>query len=763
MQLPKKILVSLLIAAMLTLLFSGCVKKEDTKTLEKPQIIYETPEWYRDAKFGIFIHYGVYSVPAFGDEWYGHWMYIPASSSYGNSDIYNHHIETYGGAENFGYKDFIPDFLTGLKSWKNNGMAEKWAELFKNAGAKYVVPVGIHHDSYALYASDIQKTYNSVSGAGVDYIGELKEAVTDRGMKFGVSNHFAENDWFFDENSGKNTDLTDKAYSELYGTGGEKTKEHIEKWYNISMEIIEKYQPDLIYYDFDLGNDALNRYENANRYLMLSNYYEAAKNWAGNTGVVCNNKYGAFTDAEATPDKERMALTEISPAPWQSDTSVGKKSWGYTTDEVYRSGEEFIGALVDIVSKNGNLLLNVGPKADGTIPEGCLDALNTIGAWLNTYGDAIYATRPWIIFGEGNSQNEGDNYVYSSADIRFTRSKDRTSLYITALGAPEQNKMTVKTLKKGNWNADSVDKICLIDGRGRTELLWEQTETGLVITLPEGIKGAYSVEVTFAGGGVIPAIAIAGSEITQAQNYEDAKDLTLGTDHGDGSETVYNTEENAWAKYLLNLNADDEMLLMRVSGSSEGTITVYKDDPEGEKLGEVTVNKNSEEDYQNISCKINSIAGKQQLCFVFSGKIELSNFKLYKTKNVNEKIEAESFDLKSGSLQAEPCAEGGENLGYVKNGDYAGFLNVDFGESCNTLYVRLAGSGQSCRVRLDSPNGPVIAECGNKDTGGWGSYDTFKYDFDPISGVHDVYITYDTGWSDLNINWFAFSDGSYNP
>lgn len=759
----KSALAVLLIVSAVIGLLAGCGKKEAGKPQEHAKIIYETPEWYRDAKFGIFIHYGVYSVPAFGDEWYGHWMYIPNSSAYGDSDIYTHHLETYGGAEAFGYKDFIPDFLTGLRSWKENGMAEKWAALFSESGARYVVPVGIHHDSYALYDSDVQKTYNSVSGAGVDYLGELKTAVTGRGMKFGVSNHFAENDWFFDEKAGKNTDLTDKAYAELYGTGGEKTRTHVEKWYRISMELIDKYHPDLVYYDFDLGNDAFNTYENANRYRMLSNYYAAAESWEGSAGVVCNNKYGAFSDAEAVADKERMALSAISPAPWQSDTSVGKKSWGYTTDEIYRSGEEFIGALVDIVSKNGNLLLNVGPKADGTIPDECAKALRTIGAWLDTYGDAIYATRPWITFGEGDSQNQGDSYVYSGADIRFTRSKDRTSLYITALGTPQDDKMIVKTLREGNWNADAVDQICLMQGSSRTALSWIQTESGLEISLPGGMEGACAVEVTFKNGGVIPAIATAAADMTQAENYAEAKGLSLGTDHEDGSETVYNAEENAYAEYLLNFQPDEAMLLMRVLGESEGTITVYKDSPAGEKLGEVAISKETAGEYRNVSCAIKPLSGKQTLCFVFEGKIEISSFKTYKTKFVNEKIEAEDFDVKAGSLQAEPCAEGGQNLGYVKNGDYAGYLSVDFGENCKTLYLRLAGSGQSCRVRLDSPDGPVIAESGPVDTGGWGVYDTFRYDFASISGVHDVYITYDTGWSDLNVNWIAFSDGSFLP
>ena len=224
----KKTALFLALVLIITTCFTGCGNKEE-KTLDIPEIQYEVPEWYRDAKFGIFIHYGVYSVPAYGDEWYGHWMYSPDGNTYGGDNIYDYHKATYGGAEKTGYKDFIPDFVKGITTWQSNNGAEQWAELFNEAGAKYVVPVGIHHDSFALYNSDIQTTYNSVTAANVDYLGLLKDALAQYEIKFGISNHFAENDWFFDETYGEGTDMVNPEYAELYGTGGSKTKEHIEK------------------------------------------------------------------------------------------------------------------------------------------------------------------------------------------------------------------------------------------------------------------------------------------------------------------------------------------------------------------------------------------------------------------------------------------------------------------------------------------------------------------------------------------------------
>lgn len=304
----KKIIKSLSIilccVMAIQLMLAGCSAKEeinlDNGYTTENLSLYEVPEWFRDAKFGIFIHYGVYSVPAYGDEWYGHHMYIPESISYGGDNIYDHHKEVYGGADKFGYKDFIPEFADNLKKFKSNNMAEQWAELFEQAGAKYVMPVGIHHDSFALYNSDVQTTYNSVNYGNIDYVSELQKACRDRDIKFGISNHFVENDWFFDDNYAKGTDLGEKnedgslVYGELYGDGESKSEAHIHKWFDISMEIINKYHPDMIYYDFDLCNDELNKYDDANRYLMLANYYnQALEN--NPDGVVCCYKNEAFT------------------------------------------------------------------------------------------------------------------------------------------------------------------------------------------------------------------------------------------------------------------------------------------------------------------------------------------------------------------------------------------------------------------------------------------------------------------------------------
>lgn len=726
---------------------------------------YTVPEWYQDAKFGIFIHYGVYTVPAYGDEWYGRSMYIKDAKSAGGDNIFLHHLNTYGATSIFGYKDFIPAFNESITLWSQNNMAEEWAALFNAAGAKYVVPVAIHHDSFALYDSDIQTTYSSVAQAGVDYVAQLKEAISAYGMKLGLSNHFAENDWFFDDEAGAGTDMADPAYSELYGVSGFRTEAHIRKWYAISMELIEKYEPDLIYYDWQLDDAAFAKYSDANRYLMLAEYYNMAQTWEGNEGVVCCYKNNAFTQAQALLDKERSSLSEISTVAWQTDTSVSKNAWCYIDGNTYRTGEEFIGALVDIVSKNGNLLLNVGPKADGTMPEEVVTCLTTIGSWLNTYGDAIYATRPWLIYGEGSSNNTGDSFTYASDDIRFTRSKDSTSLYITTLTAPESATMTVKSLASGIWDSSTIDKICLIDGDKRTELNWMQTSEALIIAVPKDtLTGAYSVEVTFKDNGTIPVIALDALSTCSAASFYASENIVVGESDTDGSAVIYTDSDKGCAFYYLNpSDKHPSLFYAEVANSSFGTIELYENSPEGTLLGTLTLDSTNKEGYNTYATGVIGIkSGVFKLCIVLNGDIILSDFKFACQNKVNVVIQAEDYNGKSGSVKAEACADGGQNLGYVSSGDFVKYNDVDFGDNCNKLIMRLAGTGQSCRIRIDYSNGDIIAETGVISTGSWSNYRTYEYEISGVTGIHDVYITYDTGNSCLNVNWFVFTDPDFN-
>ena len=443
-------------------------------------INYEIPEWFSNAKFGIFIHWGIYSVPAFGDEWYGHWMYIPNSKCWAGDDIYTYHQQHHKGK---GYKDFIKDF-TGEKF-----DAKEWMDLFVEAGAKYVVPVAIHHDSFAMYDSRLTRWKATAMGPKVDYVRKLYEEAKKRGLKFGVSQHFAENWWFFPHVEG--LDTSEEEYFDLYnvGKGEEKTsQEHLDRWYGFSKELIDMFEPDMLYYDFEIAKDDYKE----KRYEILKYYYEKQKQW--NKGVVLSYKYGAFQEGEALLDVERGGLSEIRKLPWQTCTSIGDKSWGYVENDRYKTPLSIIQTLIDTVSKNGCLLLNVSPKADGTIPEGQVKILKEIGSWLKVYGESIYNTRPYKVYGEGETKakdgalSEG-NTAYTKNDIRFTVSQDKKSLYAIFMAPTDKDGVTIKNV--------SDNKITSVSLLGYGGLSFERADDGLLVKIPKDkINGPYALKIS---------------------------------------------------------------------------------------------------------------------------------------------------------------------------------------------------------------------------------------------------------------------------
>ena len=453
---------------------------------------YNIPDWFRDAKFGIFIHWGVYSVPAFGKEWYPREMYIK------DSKIYKHHIEKYGNQTEFGYKDFIPMF----KAEKFN--ADEWISLFKKSGAKYVVPVAEHHDGFSLYASTINKWNSLAMGPKKDILGELKAATLKYDLHFGLSSHRAENAWFFNGGMKFPSDVQTGKFSSLYGQclpepGGQTmdcpegagfNETSIENWLKSTYELVDLYQPELMWFDWTVGKYPFQ----PTFYKFMAYYYNSAIDW--NKEVVVNTKFG-YGDNIQVFDIER-GKSEIARAfPWQTDTSIGKKSWGYIEGEENKSPNQIIDDLVDIVSKNGNLLLNIGPRPDGTITEGQQEVLLQIGSWLEVNGDAIYGTRPWIVAGEGSQQGtagaftDNEETEYTAQDIRFT-TKDN-SLYAISLAWPE-GEVTIQSI-------DSDSKVASVELLGSAEKpQWEQTAAGLQVTYPKEkpTEHAHALKITFA-------------------------------------------------------------------------------------------------------------------------------------------------------------------------------------------------------------------------------------------------------------------------
>ncbi len=370
---------------------------------------YEFPQWYTDAKFGIFIHWGVYSVPAFGSEWYPHSMYQEGS------DEYEHHRQTYGDQQKFGYKDFIPMFKA------EHFDADKWAALFEASGARYVIPVAEHHDGFAMYDSRLNPWNAKVMGPKRDILGELKNAVERHGMTFGLSTHRAENAWYYNGGMKFPSDVQDTTIS-LYGFRYDKeayTETSSREWLERTYELIDQYQPRLIFFDWTVNNPVIKPWFTK----FLAYYYNSAVDWG--QGVVVNTKQGYPTNVMVW-DVERGKSGHMMQFPWQTDTFVGTKSWGYIEDEVYKVPGQIVDDLVDIVSKNGNLLLNIGPRADGTIPQEAQDILLAIGDWLEVNGEAIYGSHCWKRHGEGETVSTMGSFTdnkavdYTPQDIRFT-------------------------------------------------------------------------------------------------------------------------------------------------------------------------------------------------------------------------------------------------------------------------------------------------------------------------------------------------------
>ena len=462
--------------------------RPDWESLQK----YEAPEWYKDAKFGIFIHWGLYSVPAFGNEWYPRNMYREGS------DEYKHHIATYGPQDKFGYKDFIPMF----KAEHYDPAA--WAKLFKEAGAKYVVPVAEHHDGFAMYDSGLSDWTAAKMGPHRDVIGDLAKAVRAEGLHFGASSHRVEHNFFLGVGRAIRSDINDPQYAAFYGPahnwleskqGTPVSNDYTyvssawtDDWLARSTEIVEKYHPDIMYFDWWIGQPSVR--PNLTRFAAF--YYNASLKYGDHVGVI-NYKDWALEEHSAVLDLERGQLGDIRPLYWQTDTSISNKSWGNIKDDTFKSPEFVIDQLVDIVSKNGNLLLNIGPRSDGTIPDEVQQVLRDVGSWLSVNGDAIYGTRPWKVYGEGptkvaaGSFHDTDTAKYTSEDFRFT-TKGK-NLYAIELGWPDSGETVIQSLGTV-VGGRPIESVALLGSDAKLQA--QQKADGLHIQLPAQPPGKYA-------------------------------------------------------------------------------------------------------------------------------------------------------------------------------------------------------------------------------------------------------------------------------
>jgi alpha-L-fucosidase len=455
---------------------------------------YRVPEWYQDAKFGIFIHWGVYAVPGFNSEWYPRQMYLQGTPEF------EHHVKTYGPQRRFGYKDFIPLFQAQHYS------AARWARLFKRAGAKFVMPVAEHHDGFAMYASGFSKWCAAKMGPRRDCVGELAAAVRQEGMVFCASSHRAEH-WFF-MNGGKQfpSDVQNPKYAAFYGPAQPDNtppnREWLDDWLARTCELVDLYRPQVLWFDWWIEQPAFKPYLRK----LAAYYYNRGAEWG--LGVAINFKHDAYPPGTAVFDVERGQLKDIRAEFWQTDTAVAKNSWGYVAQSAgwsepdkrgvkrlqvrrgmdYKQAGDIIGDLVDIVSKNGAMLLNIGPRADGTIPAGDERVLLEIGDWLAVNGEAVYGTRPWTVYGEGptgiveGSFNDGKREAFTARDIRFTR-RGANTLYAVPLAWPERD-LTIHTLGADlKLCTAAIERIELLGAA--QPLRWTRAAGALKVRLPD--------------------------------------------------------------------------------------------------------------------------------------------------------------------------------------------------------------------------------------------------------------------------------------
>jgi alpha-L-fucosidase len=461
---------------------ASCAKFEETwESLATANV---TPDWFLDAKFGIYTHWGPVSNAFINmDEkerlagWHGMRMYQTETNNY------KHHVEQYGDPAVFGYKELIQKFSpSGFDP-------QEWAALFAESGAKFAGPVAMHHDNFAMWNSKTTR-WNSMNYGGLDVAGELKKAIETKGMKYMGSFHHAFT-WKYYAPAHAYTEIDPEDYdlfTEPHHIDSLKvTQRFLDEWWAKLKEFIDVYQPDLLWFDWWLEN-----LPESERQKFLAYYYNKGKEW-GKDVAVCF-KETTFPEEVAIRDYERGRPNQPKKQGWLTDTSPG--AWFYRSNAEFVTPNELIDILVDIVAKNGCMLLNVPPNPDGTIPQEMKVLLAEIGDWLDVNGEAIYATRPWTIFGEGPTRIpsgghkiEKTKIEYGNSDIRFTK-KSNTEFFAIVMDKPE-SEIRINTLSTliGALN-NPIENIELL---GSSEIIhWERNEKGLVIKAPKILPTSYS-------------------------------------------------------------------------------------------------------------------------------------------------------------------------------------------------------------------------------------------------------------------------------
>ena len=497
---------AVLFGASASMLLAGETYKPEWKSLARHK---QAPEWFRDAKFGIYFHWGPYAVPSFGNEHYPRTMYghvsgkspkpkKPIKPGIGFQTYREHefHIETYGLPKDFEYHDFFPLFTAK----KFN--AEEWADIFFLAGAKFAGPVAMHHDGFAMWNSTATPWNSQVLGPKKDIVGEVAYAIRKRGMKLITTFHHAkvgradEEDtekhrWhylgrekYFERQAVKSVGRNDKGLQKLYGTLP--WPEFLDLWKALLSEVIDQYHPDIIWFD-----SWLDRIPARTQREFLAEYFNAAERWGKD--VVVTYKQEDLPSDVGVVDFEKGRLDTVTEYAWLTDDTISAGSWtttgswSYTEELDIKPAKELLHTLIDIVSKNGNLLLNISPTPEGVIPDVQRASLLGMGTWLRANGEAIYGTRPFKTYGEGPKRLTSSGHFvemsgdYTSENIRFT--SQGNIIYAIQLGWPgSQKRVAIKSLGKKQLGSRGIKRISVLDSAER--ISWILEDDKLYVTSP---------------------------------------------------------------------------------------------------------------------------------------------------------------------------------------------------------------------------------------------------------------------------------------
>jgi alpha-L-fucosidase len=458
---------------------------------------YEVPEWFRDAKLGLWAHWGPQSAPEQGD-WFAQRMYLEGSPAY------KWHLENMGHPSKSGFKDVIPTFKA--EQWE----PDQLMDLYVKAGAKYFVSMGVHHDNFDMWNSKYQPRWNAVaSGPKRDIVGIWRDAARKRGLRFGVSEHLSNSfDWFAPAHRSDKTgqyagipyDGSDPEFADLYHSysgmpadfadtakamGRLAPDSWKQQYFNRIKDLIDQHQPDLLYTD---GGIPFDEYGLS---LVAHHYNVSAKRHGGRVEAIYNSK--THTDCDqgtCTLDLERGIVDKIWPSPWQTDTCIG--NWHYKRDITYKTPKIVIDMLVDIVSRNGNLLLNFPLPGSGRLDDKELAILSGITEWMAVNNEGIYGTRPWKIYGDGPSTlparerpermgfNERGRKDLTPEDIRFT-TKGKV-IYAFVMGLPEKQAVIKPLALSSAQQPGKIHHVELLGHKGKVK--WTQDEAALKVDLP---------------------------------------------------------------------------------------------------------------------------------------------------------------------------------------------------------------------------------------------------------------------------------------